>query len=64
MSLRIGSFTLCLLWLVTAANAHEGELYRAWRDPVNTRELSVQTAGMVLLMLGILAWRKWGRHSR
>ena len=63
MSRRIGSLRLCLLWLVTAANAHEGELYRAWRDPVNTRELNVQTAGMVLLIFGILAWRRWVRRS-
>ncbi len=56
--------TLGLLWLGTGAYAHEEELYRAWRDPVNTRELSLQTAGMVVLVLGILAWRGWTRRRQ
>ncbi|MHB1462300.1 MAG: hypothetical protein ACYC1M_13530 [Armatimonadota bacterium] len=56
--------TLGLLWLDTGAYAHEEELYRAWRDPVNTRELSLQSVGMVVVLLGIVIWRRWvGRRQ-
>jgi hypothetical protein len=55
---------LGLLWLGTRAYAQEEELYRAWRDPVNTRELSLQTVGMVVMLLGILAWRGWTRRRQ
>lgn len=59
------SILLCLLWLGQGVGAEEEkELYRAWQDPVNTRELSVQTLGMVVLIAGLFVWRKWARRIR
>ena len=44
--------------------AEEREIYRSWQDPVNIRELTVQTIGMVVLMFCLIVWRRWARRSR
>ncbi len=50
------AITLCAV----GAFAHDDEeLYRSWNDPANTHELSLQTAGMVviLVVLAVIRYR-------
>ena len=57
-------WSLAVFICAVSAFAHDDdERYRSWNDHVNTRELSVQTVGMVVILLVLVVIRYRTRRT-